>query len=82
VSRLIWTPAALRDVQRLRRFLAVKNADAARLPSMGRPVEEMEPEFREWPVSFGERGAFLVNAKMISKIDNTLAMKNFDCIFY
>jgi plasmid stabilization system protein ParE len=30
VSRLIWTPSALRDVQRLYRFLAEKNRDAAK----------------------------------------------------
>lgn len=29
MSRLIWTPPALADVQRLYRFLAPKNADAA-----------------------------------------------------
>lgn len=25
-------------------------------PEVGRPVEEMEPEYREWPISFGSSG--------------------------
>lgn len=68
---LIWSPEALADVQRLYRFLAEKNPDAARraagairsgmqivaeYPEVGRPTEDMEPEFREWPISFGTSG--------------------------
>jgi plasmid stabilization system protein ParE len=30
MSRLIWSPAALSDVQRLLRFFVTKNVDAAR----------------------------------------------------
>ncbi len=71
MSRLIWSPAALNDVQRLYRFLAVKNTDAARRavkviresiktiaqhPEIGRPVEHMEIEFREWLIAFGASG--------------------------
>lgn len=71
MPRLIWTAPALADVQRLHRFLASKNADAARRtvnairagvkilahqPHVGRPVEDMAPEFREWPIPFGDSG--------------------------
>lgn len=71
MPRLIWSPGALRDVQRLYRFLAVKHRDAARRavvalragvkvlalqPEVGRPVEDMDPEFREWLVDFGDSG--------------------------
>ena len=71
MSRLIWSLAALRDVQRLHRFLAEKNSDAAKRaikairesiqivaqqPGVGRPVEDMEPEFREWPINFSDSG--------------------------
>lgn len=71
MPRLIWSPEALMDVQRLYRFLAEKNADAARRaagairegaqiiadhPQAGRPVDDMDPAFREWPVSFGATG--------------------------
>lgn len=71
MPRLIWSPAALLDVQRLNRFLAEKNADAAkraikkirdgvkviaRHPQIGRPAEEMDPEYRELLIDFGDSG--------------------------
>ena len=71
MPRLIWTPEALADVQRLWRFLATKSVDAAGRaahairegartiaiqPETGRPMADMEPEFREWPVPFGDSG--------------------------
>ena len=67
MPRLIWSPKALLDVQRLYRFLAPKNLDAAKRavkafrqgmavlahpPQIGRPVEE----FREWIIDFGDSG--------------------------
>ena len=71
MPRLIWSPAALLDVQRLYRFLAPQNLDAAKRaarairqglkvlekqPGMGRPVEEMNDEFRDWIIDFGDSG--------------------------
>ncbi len=71
MPRLIWSPSALNDVQRLYRFLAPKNVDAARRsiksiregvkilgrqPGMGRPAKDMEPEYREWMIDFGDSG--------------------------
>lgn len=71
MPRLIWSPQALVDVQRLYRFLASKNIDAAkravkairqgvkvlgRQPGIGRPIEDMPDEFREWVIDFGDRG--------------------------
>lgn len=71
MPQLIWSPEALADVQRLYRFLAEKNPDAARRaasairdgmqiiadhPDAGRPVDDMDPEFQEWPISFGANG--------------------------
>jgi len=71
MPQLIWSAAALRDVDRLHRFLADKNPDAARRaakairegmqilhdqPGAGRPVADMEPEFREWFIAFGDSG--------------------------
>lgn len=71
MPRLIWSPPALLDVQRLYRFLAAKDIDAATRavkairagvkiialqPEIGRPADEMEPEFREWRINFGDRG--------------------------
>ena len=71
MPRLIWTPSALLDVQRLYRFLVVKSPDAARRavkairqgvkvleqqPRVGRPVEEMDNEYRDWIIDFGDSG--------------------------
>lgn len=71
MPHLIWTPEALRDVRRLYQFLAPKNRLAAERaiqairtqvqvigehPAVGRPVEGMDPVFREWLVAFGDSG--------------------------
>jgi len=71
MPQLIWSPQALLDVQRLYRFLAPKNQDAAKRavtairqgvkvlslqPGMGRPVEDMDDEFRDWIIDFGDSG--------------------------
>ena len=71
MSRLIWSQPALLDVQRLYRFLAPKNPDAARRavkairqgvkvlgqqPGIGRPIEDMPEAFREWIIDFGDSG--------------------------
>lgn len=73
MARVVWTRHALRDVERLHRFLAGKNPDAARRavrairqgikvlaihPEIGRPVEDMPPEYRERLIPFGG-GAYL-----------------------
>lgn len=71
MPRLIWSQPALLDVQRLYRFLAPKNLDAAKRAvkairqgvnvlgqqaSVGRPIEDMPDEFREWIIDFGDSG--------------------------
>jgi plasmid stabilization system protein ParE len=71
MPRLIWSPSALRDIQRAYRFLFEKNPPAAQQaaiviresvnilaqhPEIGRPIQEMEPEYREWPIAFGSSG--------------------------
>ena len=71
MPRLIWSSRALRDVSRPHAFLKPKSPAAAaraikairegvRLlaahPEAGRPAEDMEPTFREWPISFGAGG--------------------------
>lgn len=74
MTRLVWTPRALADLDRLHRFLAERDRDAARRavrairegvrliaahPEAGRPAEGMDPEFRERWIAFG-RGGYLV----------------------
>jgi plasmid stabilization system protein ParE len=71
MSPLIWSQPALLDVQRLYRFLAPKNPDAAKKavgairqsvkvlgqqPGIGRPIEDMPEAFREWIIDFGDSG--------------------------
>ena len=71
MSRLIWSQPALLDVQRLYRFLTSKNLDAAmravkairqavkmleQQSGVGRPIEDMPDEFREWIIDFGDSG--------------------------
>ena len=71
MPRLIWTARALRDLHRLSRFLRPKNPEAARRavaairkglkvlkqhPAIGRPIDEMPEEFREWVIDFGDSG--------------------------
>jgi plasmid stabilization system protein ParE len=73
MPRLKWSQAALLDVARLHAFLAPKSHDAAkravkairqgmktlgRHPEIGRPLEEMSPEFRELAIPFGN-GAYV-----------------------
>jgi plasmid stabilization system protein ParE len=73
MPRLKWSQPALRDVARLHDFLVPKNRAAAKRaikairqgikalgkhPEIGRPVEEMPPEFREWVIEFGQ-GAYV-----------------------
>lgn len=71
---LKWSQPALSDVARLHAFLAPKSRDAAKRaikairrgvkalakhPEIGRPIEELPPEFREWIIEFGS-SAYIV----------------------
>jgi len=73
MPRLKWSRPALLDVARLHDFLAPKSRDASKRgvkairqgikalgkhPEIGRLVEEMPPEFREWVIEFGH-GAYV-----------------------
>lgn len=71
MSQVIFAPAAIRDLERLREFLRPKNPTAAEraaqaiiqgvqalgeLPRIGRPIEDMPEEFRDWLIDFGDSG--------------------------
>lgn len=73
MPRLTWSQPALLDVARLHAFLAPKSRDAAKRaikairqgvkalakhPEVGRPIEELPAEFREWVIEFGS-GAYV-----------------------
>jgi plasmid stabilization system protein ParE len=71
MPRVIYAPAALRDLERLRAFLRPKNPAAAKRaaraitqgvralglqPHIGRPINDLPEEFRDWPIDFGDSG--------------------------
>lgn len=71
MPHVIFAPAALRDLERLREFLRPKNPVAAKKaaaaiikaiqllethPRIGRPAEEMDLEYRELVIDFGDSG--------------------------
>jgi plasmid stabilization system protein ParE len=66
-----YSAGAIRDLQRLRDLLRPKNPVAAKRageaimkalqvlrhqPHIGRPVEDLPEEYREWPIDFGDSG--------------------------
>jgi plasmid stabilization system protein ParE len=74
MPHLRWSENAVRDLIRLHDFLSSKSRDAARRaikairegakllssnPQIGRPIDELPPEFREWIVEFGQ-GAYVL----------------------
>ena len=90
MSRLIWSPSALRDVQRLYRFLAGKNPDAAKRsvqavrqgvevlghqPQIGRPIEDMAAAYREWQIDFGDSG-YVVRYRVATDAVTILAVRH------
>ena len=90
MPRLIWSQPALLDVQRLYRFLAPKNLDAAKRavtairqgvkvlgqqPGVGRPLEEMPNEFREWIIDFGDSG-YVARYRIDSDVVTILAVRH------
>ncbi len=73
MPRLRWSSPALLDVARLHRFLAPKSPEAAKRavktirqgvkalskhPEIGRLVDDLPLEFREWVIEFGH-GAYI-----------------------
>lgn len=71
MPQVIFAPAALRDLERLREFLRSKNPAAAERaaqaiiqgvrtlglqPHIGRPIDDLPKEFRDWPIDFGDSG--------------------------
>lgn len=87
---VIWTPEALRDVQRLYRFIAPKNPDAAKRavqairggvailvdqPGGGRPVEYTDPAFRDWPIPFGSSG-YVARYRLVGETPVVLAVRH------
>jgi plasmid stabilization system protein ParE len=90
MPRLKWSQAALLDVARLHGFLAPKSRDAAKRavkairqgvkalgkhPEIGRPIDGLPPEFREWVIEFGS-GAYLALCRHDAKEVVILAVRH------
>ena len=90
MSRLIWSPAALLDVKRPHDFLKPKDLDAEKRPvkairqgvkvlekqsGVGRPVENMEDEFRDWIIDFGDSG-YVVRYRVDQHYVTVLAVRH------
>ena len=90
MPRVIWSQAALLDVQRLYGFLAPKNLDAAKpavkavrkglivlqlQSAIGRPIDDMPTEFREWIIDFGESG-YVARYRIDSELVIILAVRH------
>jgi plasmid stabilization system protein ParE len=71
MPRVRYAPGAIRDLERLREFLKPKSPVAARRaaetimsavkvlglqPQIGRLIDDMPEEFREWVIDFGDSG--------------------------
>lgn len=90
MPRLIWSPQALLDVQRLYRILAPKNLDAAKRvvkairqgmtvlahqPHIGRPMADRPEEFLEWIIDFGDSG-YVARFRLDPNVAVTLAVRH------
>ena len=83
-------PKAIRDLQRLREFLRPLGPAAAKRaserirnslqvlghqPHIGRPIEELPDEFREWVIEFGDNG-YLVRYRIDADSVTILSMRH------
>lgn len=90
MPQVIFAPAAIRDMQRLREFLRPNNADAARRagaailqgvrilgaqPRIGRPVDDLSDEYREWLIDFGDSG-YVARYRIDGDIVTILAVRH------
>ena len=85
-----YAPEAIRDLQRLREFLRPLDPVAAKRaserirnslqvlghqPHIGRPIEELPDEFREWVIEFGDSG-YLVRYRIDADSVTILSMRH------
>ena len=90
MSRVTFAPAAVRDLERLREFLRPKNTAAAEraakviiqgtqalgeLPRIGRPIDDLPDEYRDWLIEFGDSG-YVVRYRIDGDIVVVLAIRH------
>ncbi|ULR47749.1 type II toxin-antitoxin system RelE/ParE family toxin [Rhizobium sp. K102] len=90
MPQVIFSPAAIRDLERLREFLRPKNPSVARRagetilkgvsllaahPHMGRLIEDLPEQYREWLIDFGESG-YVARYRVDGDILTVLAVRH------
>lgn len=90
MPRVVFTAAALRDLQRLRAFLRPNNPSAAQRagaiiiqgvqklgvhPRMGRRIEDLPEEYREWLIGFGDSG-YVARYRVDGEVVTILAVRH------
>jgi len=90
MPRLVWSRRSRLDLGRLHAFLASKSPDAAyravrtiqqgvrvlaKHPEIGRPVEDLPSEIREWVIEFGQ-GAYIARYEYDEKQVVILAIRH------
>jgi plasmid stabilization system protein ParE len=90
MPRVVFAPAAVRDLERLRAFLRSKDPSAAKRagetiiagtqalgahPRMGRLVEDLPEQYREWLIDFGDSG-YVVRYRVDSDAVTILAVRH------
>ncbi|EPE94305.1 type II toxin-antitoxin system RelE/ParE family toxin [Rhizobium grahamii] len=90
MPQIIFSPAAIRDLDRLRKFLRPKNPLAAKRaseailkglralgshPQMGRLVEDLPDQYREWLIEFGDSG-YIARYRLDEDILTVLAVRH------
>ena len=83
-------PAAIRDLERLRAFLRPKSPSAAKRvgeaiihgvrmlgthPGMGRLIEDLPEQYREWVIDFGDSG-YVARYRVIGEMVTILAVRH------
>lgn len=90
MPQVVYSHAAIRDLRRLRDFLQPKNADAARRageaivqsvkllgshPQIGRMVDDLPEDFREWVIDFGDSG-YVARYRLEGNVVTILAIRH------
>lgn len=90
MPKVIFAPAAIRDLQRLRDFLRPKSPEAAQRagqairqgvtilgthPRLGRTIEDLPEAFREWLIDFGDSG-YVVRYRIDNDAVTILAIRH------
>jgi plasmid stabilization system protein ParE len=85
-----YAPSAISDLVRLREFLLPKNPIAANKaiktirkallllghhPKIGRPIDDMPEEFRDWIIDFGDSG-YIARYRFDSDMVTVLAVRH------